>query len=327
MRFVVYGAGAVGGVVGGRLAQHGHEVALVARGAHAEALRSGGLRLEDAEGVATLDLPVAEHPSELDIDEGTVVLIGAKSQATAQILDALGASVPPGTPIACLQNGVDNERAALRLFPNVYGICVMLPAGHLTPGVVQSYSLPVSGILDIGRYPEGVDDVAVAVAGALSGSTFVSEARPDIMRWKYNKLIMNLANAIDALCGPSARASELGRAARAEGRAVLDAAGIPYASSEEERERRGDLMKVRRTVGEGAAHDAVPGSSSWQSLARGTGNIEADFLSGEVVLLGRLHGVPTPVNELLQREVTAAARRGQPPGAVTEAELLAKLAP
>lgn len=311
----------MGGVVGGRLAQAGHEVALVARGAHAVALRSGGLRLEDAAGVATLALPVAQHPSELQLDEGTVVLVGVKSQAMAGVLETLSATAPPGTPIVCLQNGVDNERAALRQFANVYGICVMCPAGHLTPGVVQAYSSPVSGILDIGRYPEGVDDTAVAVAEALSGSTFVSEPRRDIMRWKYNKLLMNLGNAIDALCGPAARASDLGRAARAEGRAVLDAAGIAYASNDEEKARRGDLLQIRRTLGEGP----VPGSSSWQSLERGTGNIEADFLNGEVVLLGRLHGVPTPVNELLQREVGAAARGGRRPGTMTEAELLAKL--
>ena len=49
------------------------------------------------------------------------------------------------------------------------------------------------------------------------------------------------------------------------------------------------------------------GGSSWQSLVRGTGSIEADYLNGEMCLLGRLHGVPTPVNELLQRRANAAA--------------------
>ena len=54
----------------------------------------------------------------------------------------------------CAQNGVANERAALRLFANVYGMCVMCPTGHLEPGVVEAYSSPVTGLLDIGRYPE-----------------------------------------------------------------------------------------------------------------------------------------------------------------------------
>jgi 2-dehydropantoate 2-reductase len=67
------------------------------------------------------------------------------------------------------------------------------------------------------------------------------------------------------------------------------------------------------------------GGSSWQSLARGTGSIEADHLNGEIVLLGRLHGVPTPVNELARRLVNGAARSLVPPGSLTPAELLKML--
>ena len=65
--------------------------------------------------------------------------------------------------------------------------------------------------------------------------------------------------------------------------------------------------------------------SGWQSLARGTGSIEVDQLNGEVVLLGRLHGVPTPVNELLQQVGHELVQAGAAPGSLTEAELLARL--
>jgi 2-dehydropantoate 2-reductase len=54
--------------------------------------------------------------------------------------------------------------------------------------------------------------------------------------------------------------------------------------------------------------------------------VEVDLLNGEIVLLGRLHGVPTPVNELLQRVANDLARRGAPPGSVPVAELEAQLA-
>ena len=60
-----------------------------------------------------------------------------------------------------------------------------------------------------------------------------------------------------------------------------------------------------------------------QSLLRGTGSVEVDQLNGEVVLLGRLHGVPTPVNELLQRLTNELARDRRPPGSYDEAALLA----
>lgn len=59
------------------------------------------------------------------------------------------------------------------------------------------------------------------------------------------------------------------------------------------------------------------GGSSWQSLQRATGKIESDYLNGEVVLLGREHGIPTPVNELLQSLAHEAARTRVPPGSLT----------
>ena len=68
------------------------------------------------------------------------------------------------------------------------------------------------------------------------------------------------------------------------------------------------------------------GGSSWQSLTRGTGSIEADFLNGEIVLLGREHGVPTPVNEALQRLANRAAADRMPPGSLTPEQILAEAA-
>jgi hypothetical protein len=67
------------------------------------------------------------------------------------------------------------------------------------------------------------------------------------------------------------------------------------------------------------------GGSSWQSLARGTGSIEVDQLNGEIVLVGRLHGVATPVNGLLQTVAHELVQRGAEPGSLTEADLLARL--
>ncbi len=103
--------------------------------------------------------------------------------------------------------------------------------------------------------------------------------------------------------------------AAAEALAVFQAAGIDVATKAEEDERRGDFHIVdsearRRT-----------GSSSWQSLARGAGSIEADYLNGEIVLLGRLHGVPTPANEALRRLANRLAREHIPPGSMDPAEI------
>ena len=167
MRFVVLGAGAVGGVVGGRLFEHGHDVLLIARGEHARAISATGLTLASAAGVAVLPVPVTVSPYDVDWRDDDVVLLAVKSQDTEMAIRQLSGSAPASVPVVCMQNGVANEAVALRRFANVYGICVMCPASHLEPGVVVASSAPITALLDIGRYPTGTDDVAVAIAGAL----------------------------------------------------------------------------------------------------------------------------------------------------------------
>ena len=321
MRFVVVGAGAVGGVAGGRLAQHGHDVVLVARGAHHDAIAADGLLVRSPDDEVRVRVPVVRHPDELDLGGDDVVLLAVKGQDTGAALASLAAA-PPDLAIACLQNGVDNERQVLRRTPHTYAVPVMLPATHLQPGIVDASSAPVTGILDVGRYPTGVDDRAEAISAAFAASTFSSMTNPAVMRFKWSKLMMNLGNSLEAAVGPIGRGSDLYTEARAEADAVVAAAGIDCASAEEEVARRGDLLSLRPIAGERRG-----GGSSWQSLARGTGTIEADLLNGEIVLLGRLHGVPTPVNALLQQVANELARSGAPPGSVTEDELRSRLSP
>jgi len=322
VRFVVYGAGGIGGVIGARLHQAGHPVTLIARGAHLRAIVEHGLTLETPGGSVTLDIPAVGAPGDVDWAGGEprVVLLAMKGQDTKPALRDLVAAAPPETAVVCAQNGVVNERRAARVLDNTYAMCVMCPATHLKPGVVQAHSAPVTGLLDLGRFPDGVDATAEAVAAALGGATFDSRAMGDAMRWKYAKLLKNLGNAVEALCGPEGRGSEVDRLARLEGEAALRAAGIAFASDEEDAERRGDLLRLRAT-----ASGRWSGGSSWQSLARGAGSIEADYLNGEIALLGRLHGVATPCNILLQRLANEMARTASPPGRWSVADLVARI--
>jgi 2-dehydropantoate 2-reductase len=315
VRFIVHGAGGIGGVIAARLHQSGHDVVAIARGAHLDAWRANGLRLQTPDEDVVLDVPVAGHPSELTFAEGDVVLLAMKGQDTVAAL----ADLPSFLPIVCVQNGVANEREALRRFEHVYGVCVMMPTAFTEPGIVQAQSAPLTGLLDNGRYPTGLDDTAESVAAALSASTFESIPRPDVMRWKHAKLLMNLGNAVQALCEPGGTKALLD-IVRAEGVAALHGAGIDFASEEEDAERRKDKLDMR-PIG-GAMRG---GGSTRQSFARGTGSIETDFLNGEIVLLGRLHGVPTPANALVQRLANAAASERRPPGSMTAADVLAQL--
>ncbi|HUK68686.1 MAG TPA: 2-dehydropantoate 2-reductase [Streptosporangiaceae bacterium] len=315
-RFVIYGAGAIGGVIGALLRRAGHDVALIARGAHGEAIRERGLRLETPDETVTFDFEVASHPGELRYRDGDVVVLGMKTQDTAAALGALAAAAPPGIVVACAQNGIENERLALRHFAQVYGICVVLPASHLEPGVVRVHSAPVRGALGIGRYPRGEEGIAGDIAAAFCAAGFESSPHPDVMRVKYAKLLSNLGNAVEVVCGRSEQAHEVFELAQAEGRACLRAAGID--ADEARLAAYHEVITVRPV-----ASGRWPGSSSLQSLERRTGTIEADYLNGEIVLVGRGHGVPVPVNALLQRLANQFAREQRPPGSMQAAEFLA----
>ncbi len=314
-RFVVYGPGAVGGVIAGGLAAAGHDVALVARGDHLLALQTGGLTLHHHGGTDTHRLHAVEDPADLDLTADDVVILAMKTQHTEAAIEVLARTAPPELAVVCAQNGVTNERLALRRFANVYGVAVLLPGTHLDPGVVVGLGRPMLGVLDVGRYPTGVDPTAELVAAALTDANFRSAADPAIMRHKYAKLRLNTGNAIDAAAGMAARRSEIGRLAAAEALEVFAAAGIDVATRDEVAARR-DGFETADVPG----HERA-GSSSWQSLARGGGSIEADYLNGEIVLLGRLHGVPTPVNEALQRLANRLAADGVAPGSMTLGEV------
>lgn len=313
MRAIIYGAGAIGGTVGGHLALAGHEVVLIARGAHGEALREHGLRLVTPGGTHLLRLPVATGPGEVAWQAGDVVLLCVKGQDTEAAVEALVAAAGD-VPVFCLQNGVRNEEIAGRCVSRVYGAMVWMGAVHLVPGEVIARRGP-PGLLVIGRYPQGVDALCEAVAGALRAAGFDVLVRDDVMRYKWGKLLGNLANAVGAITG--AKRGEPGydrlvEAARDEARGLLERAGIGWASDEEADEA---LTAARGTLpGQG-------GNSTWQSLARGAGSVETGFLNGEIVRLAARLGEQAPVNAGLLRIVEAMAAAGERPGRYSPAEL------
>src|SRR5688500_13850179 len=106
MRFIVLGAGAIGGVVGGRLSAAGYDVVLIARAAHAAAIRAHGLRILDPEGEQVVQVPVVERPDEIAFGAEDVVLLSVKTQDTPAALHDLADAAPASTPVICAQNGV-----------------------------------------------------------------------------------------------------------------------------------------------------------------------------------------------------------------------------
>lgn len=311
-RLVILGAGAVGSAIGGFLARAGRDVVLIARDAHRAAIAAGGLRVETPDDRFVVHPAVVDRPASVDWRPGDVAVLAVKTQDAAAALAELAAAAPD-VPVVCVTNGVEAERLALRYLAHVYAACVLVPATYLTPGQVQAWAAPAPGVIDVGRYPEGADDVAEVVAQELRAAGFASEVRSDIMAWKRGKLLANVANAAEALCGRPARRSEVAELAEREARACFDAAGLPYIDRD---------PRAPSTLAKPIAGVTRGGGSTWQSLARGARTLETDYLNGEIVLLGRLHGVATPVNALLQRLAAGAARAGVAPGTMPLAELV-----
>lgn len=315
MRYVIYGAGAIGGVIGARLHQAGYETVLIARGAHLAAIQANGLRLDSAEGSTTHHIPAVGHPSEIDFREDDAVFLTMKSQDTeAALNDLQAASKLADLPIICAQNGVDNERMALRRFERVYAMLVILPASHMQPGIVEANASGVFGALDAGRYPSGADSLIAEVCANLEAAGFRAKPDPTAMRLKYAKLLGNLGNTLGAAIG-EARAPEINRTLVAEAVACYRAAGIDWASGEE-------MLALRQGMVAGGGRQ---GSSTWQSLARGAGSIESDYLNGEIALLGRLHSVPTPANAAIARIGRRLIAEGRPPGCMTPADVMREI--
>jgi 2-dehydropantoate 2-reductase len=319
VKYVVYGAGAVGGVIGGLLHQAERPVTFVARGAHLAAIREAGLRVDTGAGVVRVVAPATDSAAGVEWREDTSVILAVKSHQAPEALADLRRHAPRDTAVVCATNGIATEAAALRLFTRVHALCVMLPSAHLEPGAVVAKCHPTPGILDIGRIPAGTDAVTSAVASDLRGAGFVSQERADILAWKRRKLLVNAVGDVGALFGRDDEGRRLADLVRAEGEAVLAAAGVDVVPQATDDERRGDVLKLRGDIA------SFSGNSLQQSLSRGLDS-EIDYRAGEIVLLGRLHGVRTPANEAIVGAVLGltAAAHGDP-GRLDAGQVLAGL--
>ena len=256
MRYVIYGAGAIGGTIGARLFEAGHDVVLIARGPHHDAIRARGLTFETPGSSVELRIAAVGQPSEVEWGADDVVILGMKTQHTEAALDVLLAVTGPDVPVVCAQNGVENERLALRRFANVYAMMVWLPATHLEPGVVIAHAAPINGVLDAGRYPSGVDATIERMTQDIDAAGIAAKAIADAMRWKYAKLLGNLGNSVQAACKPDEDARPLYGRLREEAIACYRAAGIEWATTRSRRSG-GKRCRARRRRRVAAFGEAV----------------------------------------------------------------------
>ncbi|MBA8796225.1 2-dehydropantoate 2-reductase [Friedmanniella endophytica] len=340
-RYVIIGAGAIGSAVGGCLAAAGRSAVLVGRQAHVDAVRSQGLRVRTPESDRRVPVEAVTGPDELRLTTDDVLVLSTKTHqavtALAEWADADVVDPDSGErvgaawerlPVCTALNGVTSESMALRYFTRVFAVCVWMPAVYLEPGEVIVRATPRRGIFHVGAYHRSGDETA-----RQADATLLDTLRDDwraadcevvvtdeVMAWKYRKLLSNLGNSVQALVGEGDPAPVLAAADR-EARAVLEGCGIAYTDDATEQAARDDSFSVAPVAGE---PDRL-GGSSWQSLARGTGTIETDYLNGEIARLAREHGLAAPVNERLAALARTAAKQGTGPGSLSAEELAARL--
>ena len=305
MHFVMYGAGAVGGAIGARLAIKGHPVTLIARGRHAEVIREKGLKYRDPTRDRQLQIPCVTHPSQVNWQADSVVIATMKAQDSAEAFETLYATVGDQYPLFCAQNGIANEALAQRYFSEVHAMLVVLPATYLTAGEVIHSAMTPGGLLDAwGVSPASKHNISRQVTSAFSESGFASESNPRTMALKHAKLLQNIGNALDLFLADRKHSREIMRLLREEALAVFQTAGQECASVEETRSR---FNLVQRGDVEGAPRG---GSSTWQSQARGLSSLETPFLNGEICQLARTNGLAAPVNALVMRWAFESTQEG-----------------
>jgi 2-dehydropantoate 2-reductase len=312
-RYIVIGAGALGGLLAAQWTLAELPVTLVARGAQYEAIARDGIRIRRPHGDDVVRVHVVDSIGEALPTASDAIVLAVKSQDAESAIAAIAwqpladaEGVVADLPILTVQNGLATEAVALRRFPTVIGVSVGIPSSHLEPGVVVSPAYPTVGAAWLGGYPKSLPGEEERHRVAFAAAGFAAYIEPDIAAAKRRKLLASLHNMVDVFAAEVEQAEDAEASLVEEARFVFARAKLPIAPP--------TLGVVPLEIGHVPGH--VPGHlSTWQSFARGTTN-EVDFLSGEVVLIAREHGLTAPLNAAVARALGAHAAHGGRPGEV-----------
>jgi 2-dehydropantoate 2-reductase len=319
MKIAVYGFGAVGGLIGARLAAAGFPVSAIARGETLAALHAHGARIQEDGGIASIPLPATREPATLGVQD--LVVLAVKTSGLAELAQHIAPLIGPDTVVLCAMNGVP-----WWFFEGIKGSCVgtrlqscdpdgmlqqAIPLRHIIGCVVHlSSACPQPGVVQPGfgkrlilGEPSGELSPRLAeLAGALHEAGFDVETSADIRSDIWYKLWGNMTlNPISAITGasgdkilddPLVRGFCL--SAMREAAEIGARIGCPIAQSGTDR------LEVARRLGSfktSMLQDAEAGKP-----------LEIDALVTAVHEIGQLTGVPTPNIDALLGLVRLYAR-------------------
>ena len=306
MKIVMFGAGGVGGYFGGRLAQAGCDVAFVARGAHLEAIRRGGLRIVSPKGDAHVTgVRASDDPRDLGVAD--VVLFTVKLYDAERAAAQLGPLIGPDTMVVTLQNGVDAVDIVANQVGRAHtaGGVAYVAAVIDPPGTIKHTALDA---LIVGELDGAVSPRLLALKAAADRAGVGFTASPHILvdLWsKFARLSVFSAmtsitrSPLGVLRAQPELMAMLERAAW-ETIAVGRAYGVPLTDG---------VMDEVLTMMRGLPPHAQ--SSMLSDLERQR-PLELPWLSGAVVRLGAAKGIPTPTHEFIATVLLPFVKGGPP---------------
>lgn len=302
----IVGAGGAGGYFGARWAEAGHRVMLVARGAHLEAIRQRGLRIESPLGDATVELAAVDDPREgRPVD---LVVIATKTWQLEEAIARVGALVGPGTVLFGVQNGVDSASILAKRFgaERVLGGTCKIISFIAAPGVVRHLGVPP--ILHFGEMSGGLSDRVAALGRELDlGEKLEVVATDEIEAELWKKLLFFVP--VSGM-GSVTRAPIGVVRSQGECRALLEAAMHEVLAVALARGVELPADSVERAM---AFVDTLPfeGTSSMQRDFEAGRRTELEALAGAVTRIGREHGIPTPVHDFVHGALLPLERKAR----------------
>ena len=305
MKICIFGAGAIGGYMGAKLAQAGADVSLVARGPHLKAMNENGLRLIEESGETTVDVTASDNAADLGPQDYVIVTL--KAHSVPAVVPHMQPLIGDNTTIVSGVNGVpwwyfhkvggDLEGTRLQTVdpgnaqwdgfgPDRVLGCVVYPAAEvIEPGVVKHIE---GNRFSLGEPDGSKSERAMALSKALSAAGLKAPVRPKIRDEIWIKLWGNLSfnpisalthATLDVLCtDPATR--EVARNMMLEAQTIAEKLGVKFPIDVDRRIQGGADVGAHRT-------------SMLQDLDQGR-PMEIDALVGSVKELGRVTDTQTP---------------------------------
>ncbi|PTW52169.1 2-dehydropantoate 2-reductase [Rhodovulum kholense] len=321
MKICVFGAGAIGGYMGAKLAQAGAEVSLVARGPHLAAMKARGLRLIEEETGTDETVPVRVAEDAAELGEQDYVIVTLKAHSVPPVVGKMQPLIGEGTTIVSGVNGVpwwyfhkiggplEGTRLAsvdpgdaqwTGFGPDRVLGCVVYPAAEvIEPGVVRHIE---GNRFSLGEPDGSKSERATRLSQALAAAGLKAPVRPKLRDEIWVKLWGNLSfnpisalthATLDVLCtDPGTRG--VARAMMLEAQVIAEKLGVKFPIDVDRRIEGGAAVGAHRT-------------SMLQDLDLGR-PMEIDALVGSVQELGRITGTPTPAIDTVLALVSLRAR-------------------